>query len=154
MTAFTFTVTLSLVITSCGGTSIATVRKLTRTSLSMKGMMTTTPGPLPPISPRASRPHRKITPRSYSRSTLNPIRSSTTTRNRSANGLASGPISDPLLRHPFDGQPQPFDADHLCLVPWLQGQVAHGLPQFSMYGYLTLRRERRCDGPHHAQQLL
>ena len=54
MTAFTLTETLSLVITSCGGTSMATVRKLTRTSLSTNGMITTMPGPFPPTSPRAT----------------------------------------------------------------------------------------------------
>src|SRR5262245_2958178 len=71
MTAFTLTDTLSRVITSCGGTSIVIVRRLTFTILSMNGTSSTSPGPEP--SPPglktalARRPKRKMTPRSYSR---------------------------------------------------------------------------------------
>src|SRR6185436_12533655 len=53
-------------MTSCGGTSMVTVRSGTLTILSMIGMRKMRPGPLAPIT----RPRRKITPRSYSRSTL------------------------------------------------------------------------------------
>jgi hypothetical protein len=71
MTAFTLIETLSRVMTSWGGTSMATVRKLTFTILSMMGTRSTSPGPCP-VPPglkmdRADRPRRKITARSYSR---------------------------------------------------------------------------------------
>ena len=45
MTALTLTETLSRVITSWGGTSMATVRRLTLTILSMNGISRTRPGP-------------------------------------------------------------------------------------------------------------
>ena len=62
MTALTFTVTLSLVMMSCGGTSIVMVLRLTFTSLSMPGMIIISPGPLSGMS----LPRRKTTPLSYS----------------------------------------------------------------------------------------
>src|SRR6186997_1020383 len=65
-TAFTRTGTLSFVITSCGGTFRVTVRRSTRTILSMIGMSRKMPGPL---GGDFRRPSRKITPRSYSRAT-------------------------------------------------------------------------------------
>ena len=62
-TALTFTDTLSRVITSCGGTSSTTVRRLTRTIRSMGANTRITPGP---FGPTRSLPSLKITPRSYS----------------------------------------------------------------------------------------
>ena len=59
----TRTVTLSFVITSCGGTLSVTVRRSTRTIWSTIGIRKRRPGPLSAIS----RPSRKTTPRSYSR---------------------------------------------------------------------------------------
>src|SRR5918999_5130562 len=61
-TAFTRTVTLSLVMMSWLGMSLVNVWRLTFTIRSMIGMMKNRPGPLAPIT----RPSRKITPRSYS----------------------------------------------------------------------------------------
>ena len=74
MTAFTFKETLSRVMVSWDGTSMATVRRLTFTILSMIGISNSRPGPFP-VPPGLSRaleirPSRKTTPRSYSRSTL------------------------------------------------------------------------------------
>src|SRR5262249_19915931 len=63
MTALTETVTLSRVITSCGGTSMVTVRKLTLTMRSIGRNTRITPGPL---AAGRTRPSLKITPRSYS----------------------------------------------------------------------------------------
>src|SRR5574340_48441 len=135
MTAFTLTVTLSLVMTSCGGTSIVTVRRLTRTSLSMKGMMTTTPGPFPPMSPLANRPQRKITPRSYSRSTLNPIRTNTTATNRTANGLTRESISNLfLLGGGLHMYTQSIHGGDLGLVARLERLLAERPPEFAMDG--------------------
>ena len=65
-TAFTRTGTLSFVITSCGGTFSVTVRRSTRTILSITGMSRKRPGPFGGLF---SRPSRKMTPRSYSRAT-------------------------------------------------------------------------------------
>ena len=50
-------------MTSCGGTSMTTVRRLTRTMRSMGANTRTTPGP---FGCGSSLPSRKITPRSYS----------------------------------------------------------------------------------------
>ena len=50
-------------MTSCGGTSITTVRMLTRTIRSIGAKTSTTPGPL---GCGSSLPSRNITPRSYS----------------------------------------------------------------------------------------
>src|SRR3989304_4475110 len=74
ITAFTLIDTLSRVMTSWGGTSMATVRRLTFTILSTNGIRRRRPGPRP--SPpglktdRAFFPSRKMTPRSYSRRIL------------------------------------------------------------------------------------
>src|ERR1700735_2397745 len=69
-TALTFTVTLSLVITSCGGMSSVTVRRSIRAIRSSTGITKITPGPRYGVS----RPRRKTTPRSYSLSTLSPLK--------------------------------------------------------------------------------
>ncbi|MDR9339550.1 hypothetical protein FEO97_05455 [Burkholderia multivorans] len=62
-TAFTFTDTLSRVITSCAGTSNTTVRRSIRTTCWTIGMISTSPGPLT----FQNRPSMNTTPRSYSR---------------------------------------------------------------------------------------
>ena len=66
-TAFTLMVTLSRVITSCGGTSSTSCRRLMRTIWSIGRKTRMMPGPLGAPS---TRPSRKITPRSYSRRIL------------------------------------------------------------------------------------
>src|SRR5215208_6561367 len=67
MTAVTRAGTLSRVMTSWGGTSMVTVLKSILTILSTSGHNTKSPGPL---GPPWTRPRRKITPRSYSLTTL------------------------------------------------------------------------------------
>ncbi len=63
MTALTFAVTLSLVITSCGGTSrVMTRRSIFTRRSTPNGMMKKRPGPLSAMR----RPSRNTTPRSYS----------------------------------------------------------------------------------------
>src|SRR5579885_525033 len=62
-------VTLSRVITSCGGTSSVTVRRSIRTERSRTGMTKITPGPRNGVS----RPRRKTTARSYSFRILSPL---------------------------------------------------------------------------------
>ena len=66
-TAFTFTGTLSFVITSCGGTFSVTVRRSTLTIRSTIGIRMMRPGP---FGSGSRRPSRKTMPRSYSRATL------------------------------------------------------------------------------------
>ena len=80
MTALTRNVTLSLVMTSCGGMSYVTVWRFTFTIRSMIGMMKNRPGPLAAIT----RPSRKITPRSYSLTILIAATSSSRTTNAAA----------------------------------------------------------------------
>src|ERR1700722_16112044 len=63
MTALTLRVTLSRVMTSCGGTSIASWRRLTRTIWSRGRKIQMRPGP---AAACLTRPRRKMTPRSYS----------------------------------------------------------------------------------------
>src|SRR5215211_6426604 len=67
MTAFTRAGTLSRVITSWGGTSMVTVLRSILTILSTIGRRMKSPGPL---GPPCTRPSLKITPRSYSFTTL------------------------------------------------------------------------------------
>src|SRR5215211_6191950 len=67
MTAVTRAGTLSRVMTSWGGTSRVTVLKSILTILSISGRRMKSPGPL---GPPWTRPRRKITPRSYSLTTL------------------------------------------------------------------------------------
>src|SRR5947209_4314961 len=62
-TAFTFSVTLSRVMMSCGGTSNASCRSEMRTIRSIGANTRKMPGPLASLS---RRPRRKMTPRSYS----------------------------------------------------------------------------------------
>src|SRR5918992_18980 len=67
MTALTRAGTLSRVMTSWGGTSMVTVLKSILTILSTSGHNKKSPGP---FGPPWTRPRRKITPRSYSLTTL------------------------------------------------------------------------------------
>src|SRR5215203_4003180 len=67
MTALTRAGTLSRVMTSWGGTSMVTVLKSILTILSTIGRRMKSPGP---FGPPWTRPRRKITPRSYSLTTL------------------------------------------------------------------------------------
>src|SRR5512146_335365 len=125
------------------------VRRLTRTSLSMNGMMITTPGPLPPTSPRASRPHLKITARSYSRRTLKPIRISTSAMMTTANGLNT--ISSLFLcREGFHMQSQTIHACDFSFVAGLQRLFADGLPEFAVNSDLPVGRQRCFDDTHEA----
>src|SRR6266571_5130673 len=93
MTALTFTVTLSLVMMSWGGTSSVTVRRPTLTARSMIGHSRTSPGPFSPIT----RPSRNTTRRSYSRTTRIALTSTMMTRKATKN--ANGPIN-PIMTAP------------------------------------------------------
>src|SRR5215210_2021947 len=78
MTAVTRAGTLSRVIISWGGTSIVTVLRSILTILSTTGRRTKSPGPL---GPPWTLPILKITPRSYSLTTLMALSTTETTTN-------------------------------------------------------------------------
>src|SRR5881409_522604 len=139
MTALTFTDTLSFVMTSCGGTSMAMVLRLTLTSLSTRGIITTTPGPFPPTMPRAILPNRNTTARSYSRSTWNPMATSRPSRIRIAIGLISRFMSGlSLFRCGFDVEFQAIYTRDLGGIARLQGLVADRVPEFTAHEKLPL----------------
>ena len=96
-TAFTRTGTLSFVITSCGGTFSVTVRRSTRTILSMIGMSRKRPGP---FGGDFSRPSRKMTPRSYSRATRTAAESSKMMRTTTAAIAISATVMRPSYAVP------------------------------------------------------
>src|SRR5215204_5421388 len=90
MTAFTRAGTLSRVMTSWGGTSMVTVLRSILTILSTSGKSRKSPGPL---GPPWTRPSRKMTPRSYSLTTLIAlIRTATTNIATIATRIAANPI--------------------------------------------------------------
>src|SRR5919108_5571313 len=120
-------VTLSLVITSGGGTFMATTCRVTlRMRSTPKGSIRIRPGPLGRAS---TRPSRKITPRSYSCrteimvATAIPIRTRTTTTNRTATPVLIDRPSRP-------GRPIPGCRDLVCHGMGDAGapfaQVGHG----------------------------
>src|SRR5919108_1979170 len=121
-------VMLSLVITSWGGTFMATTCMFTLRMRSMpNGSMKIRPGPLGRAS---TRPSRKITPRSYSCrteimvATAIPIRTRTTTTNRTATPVLIDRPSRP-------GRPIPGCRDLVCHGMGDAGapfaKVGHGL---------------------------
>src|SRR5215217_1225193 len=91
MTAVTRAGTLSRVIISWGGTSIATVLRSILTILSTTGRRTKSPGPL---GPPCTLPRRKITPRSYSLTILMAL-SMTETTNIATTTTTIAPIPTP-----------------------------------------------------------
>src|SRR6266571_2501148 len=98
-TAFTFTETLSRVITSCGGTSCTTVRSDTRTMRSIGKNTRAIPGP---FAASSSRPRRNTTALSYSFRILmleiSQIATKTITNSIPA-PAPDGPMIEPPSRH-------------------------------------------------------
>src|SRR5215813_4796135 len=160
MTAFTLTDTLSRVITSCGGTSMVIVLRLTFTILSMNGMSSTSPGPEP--SPPglkmalARRPNRKMTPRSYSRRmrTEEAITNNAITTAGIKPQISSKPLMVRLLRSrssrgPCHGEREPVHAHDLDMLPRRHWAVRrHRAPQFAVDQDLSFGVERP---PHHTR---
>src|SRR5262245_62002257 len=141
MTAFTFTETLSLVITSCAGTSMVTVRKPTLTARSSTGISRIRPGPR---SPTRS-PRRNTTSRSYSRTTLIELMriSSTANPTKIMNGSSkapSGPISSLPCRgaHP---QRESLDAGHDDHVAHLDRGGSFRVPHLRVQSHAPARRQ-------------
>src|SRR5215211_5740526 len=90
MTALTLAGTLSRVITSWGGTSMVTVLRSILTILSTIGRRIKSPGPL---GPPWTLPRRKITPRSYSLTTLMALSMTEATNStRITTTIAANPI--------------------------------------------------------------
>src|SRR5215211_6267034 len=90
MTAVTRAGTLSRVIISWGGTSIVTVLRSILTILSTIGRRTKSPGPL---GPPCTLPSLKITPRSYSLTTLMALSTTETTNSATiTTTIAATPI--------------------------------------------------------------
>src|SRR5262252_6648275 len=145
MTAFTFTETLSFVITSCEGTSIVTVRKPTFTARSRIGISRIRPGPRSPTN----RPSRNTTSRSYSRTTLMEfirITSSakpTNIRNGSSKA-PSGPMSSLPGRGP-DPQRESLDAGHDNLGTHLDRGGSFRVPHFGVQSHAAARRQPLHD---------
>src|SRR5215211_3822385 len=84
-------------MTSCGGTFSVTVRRSTRTILSMMGISRKRPGP---FGGECSRPSRKITPRSYSRA----IRIDAESRNSKMTTTAATAMKAAVMRLLPDGR--------------------------------------------------
>src|SRR5512146_1095596 len=166
ITAFTFTETLSRVITSWGGTSMVMVRRLTFTILSMNGMSRTRPGPEP--SPPglkmalARRPKRKITPRSYSRRmrTEEAITNTAITITGTRPQISSKPPmrAPPRMlgppRGPGHREREPVHAHDLDVLPCRHRAVPrHRSPELAVHQHLALGIEGpldHADVAHHA----
>src|SRR5215813_12700870 len=166
MTAFTFTDTLSRVITSWGGTSMVMVRRLTLTILSTKGMRRMRPGPLPSppgltMAP-ACRPKRKITARSYSRRMRTEF--SSTKRAIRTTGIRPSVHSSCMARRLLTGlgsvrgaahrEGEAVHRRHAHLLSGGNGAaVAHRPPDLPVDLHLSLRPQGRAghrEAPDHA----
>src|SRR5262245_22327367 len=140
MTAFTFTETLSFVITSCAGTSMVTVRRPTFTARSSTGISRIRPGPRSPTS----NPRRNTTSRSYSRTTLIELTriSSTANPTKIRNGSSkapSGPISSLPCRG-TDPQRESIDAGHHDHGAHLDVSGSFGVPHLGVQSHAPARR--------------
>src|SRR6516162_304103 len=139
MTAFTFTETLSLVITSCAGTSMVTVRNPTLTARSMIGISRIRPGPRSPTR----RPRRNTTRRSYSRTTLIELTRIKSTANptKIVNGSTRAP-SGPMSSLPCCGahpQRQSLDAGHHDLGAHLDLGASFRIPHLRVQSHAPAR---------------
>src|SRR5215208_3340233 len=150
MTAVTLAGTLSRVMTSCGGTSIVTVLRSIFTILSTTGTRTKSPGPL---GPPCTLPSLKITPRSYSFTTLMALSTTDTTNiATTTTTIAATPIPtdcnkpkvaytrNPPLSWPLEipAAPRQFDGHYLHYPSFAKPHHGH----FASHPYhrLTLSR--------------
>src|SRR5262252_6125625 len=139
MTAFTFTETLSLVITSCAGTSMVTVRSPTFTARSRMGISRIRPGPRSPTSS----PSRNTTSRSYSRTTLIELTRIKSTANptKIMNGSTKAP-SGPMSSLPCRGahpQRESLDAGHHDLGAHLDLGGSFRIPHLRVQSHAPAR---------------
>ncbi len=151
ITAFTFNVTLSRVMMSCGGTSSASCRSETRTMRSNGLKTKMMPGPLGSSS---RRPRRKITPRSYSARILMQERTQMTT-------MTSATRIGPSIQDPpaclkavsgadcisATGNELPAACGKDCgsaARPTRDGSVRSGVPNLAVDEHLARGRELRA----------
>src|SRR3990170_1673905 len=135
-TAFTFTDTLSREITSCGGTSITTMRRSTRTICITPGITMIRPGPLT----FQKRPSRNTTPRSYSRRMRNEEKISSTTMSRTKLDEINAMLRA-LRCVRFDDQDQPLPLDHPHFLAALEGRARARLPVLAVHVHAPALRE-------------
>src|SRR5712692_2190143 len=153
ITAFTFTVTLSRVTTSCGGTSRVSIRRDTRTMRSTGTKTKQTPGPLGFVS---TRPRRKMTPRSYSaRILMEEMRYTKTTMQKTINSVenSNGISASRFFRHRFHGEIQSIDSGYAHLVAGFERRGGDGIPVFATDQDAAFRGEiaqRDPTFPNHA----
>src|SRR5215211_4971355 len=151
-TASTRAGTLSRVITSCGGIVCVIVRSVTRTIRSATGTSSTRPGPFW----ATSRPKRKTTPRSYSRSTRTdaPARdTASTTKTTRTTRTAVISLHLPFLGR-SDSEREAVDRldDHGAALG--HGQAFRfefpqtGAPERAVELHLTDRARHRAHGRH------
>src|SRR5712691_4218721 len=154
MTALTLTDTLSLVMTSCGGTSMVMVRRLTLTILSTSGIRRSSPGPVPSppglTTARACLPKRKMTARSYSRRIRTAFRMMKNAM--MATGMSPSVQSYPSMsrllrlgavRGPADPERQPVYACHAHRLAGRDGRVlGDGAPDLAVELHLPLGIKR------------
>src|ERR671918_1084300 len=153
MTASTRTVTLSLVMMSCGGTFIVTVCRFTFTIRSIAGMIRNRPGP---FAPGRTRPSRKITPRSYSCTTRIALNSRITSRNTMTPMTIRPSMSSlpPLVLGPHQEEQavDPTDPDPGALGD--RSVQGPGPPQRALHPGLALGRQVRPGLAAHADHPL
>src|SRR5215212_3842557 len=165
MTAVTRAGTLSRVMTSWGGTSMVTVLRSILTILSTTGRRTKSPGPL---GPPWTLPILKITPRSYSLTTLMALKMTETT-NIATITTTIAPIPTPMdcnkpkvaytinppLSWPVEipGSTGQFDGHYLHFPSLTETHNPHLVSLF--YQWLTVSRVGllRSEGKHGLPQL-
>src|SRR5690349_22412497 len=131
-TALTRTGTLSLVITSCGGTVSVIVRRSTLTIRSTTGISRNSPGP---FGAGSRRPSLKTIPRSYSRATLIAAKRNRTIRNsRIAMMMSAASITGSYVGAPtpaVGGRPASL---RLVLRPHGQDEPVQRLDAYTLAG--------------------
>src|SRR6202046_4482291 len=136
-TAFTFTVTLSRVTTSCGGTSSVSMRSETRTMRSGGAKTKMTPGP---FGSGSRRPREKRTPRSYSRRIfmeLSRYRITTAITTNTASFISASS----LLEHRFHSEFQLIDGCNPDAGAGRRGARGDRVPVFAMNEYFSRGRQ-------------
>src|SRR5689334_1524736 len=106
------------------------------------------PGPREPTR----RPRRNTTARSYSRSTLSPLKTNRITMRTAANAPGMAPPSPAPRGDPPHAEPEALDAGHLDRLPVVDHPVGLGAPVFPADDDGSRRREapaRDADRAEH-----
>src|SRR5260370_29193712 len=134
MTAFTFTVTLSLVTTSCGGTSRLARRSEIRTMRSIGRKTRISPGP---FGCGKTRPRRKTTARSYSERILMEV---SAYRIRIRTTVTGNSMKSPSSDR-FDFQLESFQLQDTNRCAVGRGTRADSIPVFAVHQNFAGRSE-------------